>query len=165
MFKNPAPIVSRSFCRTICYFERLHRKPIYMDDPLRAGLVKRIRDCHNRRERINTERWWFWNKLRHGWLKPGVWGCKTNERGHPTAEAAYASFGAPQSKRHAYRKTRPRRRLRGVGLSPYRYGAGTPGVAKRFYLNACDADAVKGNLIERKSRIWLEILTRQQHLL
>ncbi len=31
-------------------------------------------------------------------------------------------------------------------FSPYRYGAGTPGVAKRFYLNACDADAA-----ERKS--------------
>jgi hypothetical protein len=49
----------------------------------RAG--ETIRDCHNRRERINTEQW-FWNRLRHGWLKPGVWGCKTNERGDPTAE-------------------------------------------------------------------------------
>jgi hypothetical protein len=50
----------------------------------RAG--ETIRDCHNRRERINTEQSWFWNRLRRGLLKPGVWGRKTNERGDPTAE-------------------------------------------------------------------------------
>ena len=110
---------------------------IYMDDPLRAGLVKRIRDCYNRRERINTERWWFWNKLRHGRLKPGVWGCKTNERGHPTAEV----FALPLWVVPAHQES-----------------------LNDFILMLVTRTRLKGNLIERKSRIWLEILTRQQHL-
>ncbi|MEY2604515.1 MAG: REP-associated tyrosine transposase [Verrucomicrobiota bacterium] len=41
-------------------FEDAVEKRIYMDEnPVRAGLVKRIRDWPYRGELIKTERWWF----------------------------------------------------------------------------------------------------------
>ena len=49
-----------SFHHRIRCFEDAVEKRIYMDEnPLRAGLVKRIRDWPYRGELIKTERWWF----------------------------------------------------------------------------------------------------------
>jgi putative transposase len=49
-----------SFHHRIRCFEDAVEKRIYMDEnPIRAGLVKRIRDWPYRGELVKTERWWF----------------------------------------------------------------------------------------------------------
>jgi REP element-mobilizing transposase RayT len=61
LLKNPdCRWQAGSFHHRIRCFEDAVEKRIYMDEnPVRAGLVKRIRDWPYRGELIKTERWWF----------------------------------------------------------------------------------------------------------
>jgi len=61
LLKNPdCRWQAGSFHHRIRCFEDAVEKRIYMDEnPVRAGLVKRIKDWPYRGELIKTERWWF----------------------------------------------------------------------------------------------------------